>query len=175
MIKFFQWVFLLGALCFCVGVRGEEARLLAEDPVAEARMQAIAGELRCLVCQNEALSASNADLANDLRQKIRTLIQEGKSDSDILDFMVERYGDFVRYRPPFRVTTAFLWLLPPVFVVVGILLLRRAVRLRALRARPPLSATEIALAEQLLVGDLPPATLTPADDGDVSAAPHPAP
>lgn len=71
-------------------------------------MVAISSELRCLVCQNESLSGSHAELANDLRREIRTLIKDGKSDGEIMDFMVSRYGDFVRYRPPLRNNPAFV-------------------------------------------------------------------
>lgn len=86
-----------------------EAQSLAADEVVEKRMLFISEELRCLVCQNETLAASRADLANDLRREIRTLIAKGKSDQEILDFMVARYGDFVRYRPPVKPTTWLLW------------------------------------------------------------------
>jgi cytochrome c-type biogenesis protein CcmH len=75
----------------------------------EKRMVAISEELRCLVCQNESLSGSHAELAQDLRREIRKMIGEGKTDQEILDFMVARYGDFVRYRPPIKPTTWLLW------------------------------------------------------------------
>ena len=75
---------------------------MAEDPVVEQRLIVISEELRCLVCQNESLAGSRADLALDLRREIRTLIKAGKTDAEIMDFMVNRYGDFVRYRPPVK-------------------------------------------------------------------------
>ncbi|MDR2637928.1 MAG: cytochrome c-type biogenesis protein CcmH [Zoogloeaceae bacterium] len=117
----------------------EEARPLAADPVAEKRLQSIAGELRCLVCQNETIAASNADLAEDLRAKIRGMIGEGRSDDEILDFMVEHYGDFVLYRPPFKATTWLLWLGPPFFLIFGVVVLRLYLvrRARRLAAAPP--------------------------------------
>ena len=77
-----------------------EAAPLADDPVTEQRLISISEEMRCLVCQNESLAGSRSDLANDLRREIRVLIKEGKSDDQIRNFMVERYGDFVLYRPP---------------------------------------------------------------------------
>jgi len=83
-------------------------------------MVAISSELRCLVCQNESLSGSHAELANDLRREIRTLITDGKSDNEIMEFMVSRYGDFVRYRPPLKGTTLLLWF-GPVLLFVGAL------------------------------------------------------
>ena len=82
---------------------------VATDPVAEKRLQALSRELRCLVCQNETIADSNAELAVDLRREIRGMIQEGRSDNEILEFMVTRYGDFVLYRPPVKAITLLLW------------------------------------------------------------------
>jgi cytochrome c-type biogenesis protein CcmH len=82
---------------------------MAADVEIEKRMVAISEELRCLVCQNESLAGSHAELAQDLRREIRKMIAEGKSDKEILDFMVGRYGDFVRYSPPVKPTTWLLW------------------------------------------------------------------
>lgn len=86
----------------------------------EQRLISISEEMRCLVCQNESLAGSRSDLANDLRREIRTLIQEGKSDDQIRTFMVERYGDFVLYRPPVKPITWLLWIGPFVILVIGI-------------------------------------------------------
>jgi len=94
-----------------------DAQPLAADPVVEARLVGIAEELRCLVCQNESLAGSRADLAEDLRREIRTLIRQGKTDQEVMDFLVSRYGDFVRYRPPVKPTTYLLWGGP--FVLLG--------------------------------------------------------
>jgi cytochrome c-type biogenesis protein CcmH len=98
----------------------KEAAPMAVDEAVEKRMVAISEELRCLVCQNESLAGSHADLALDLRREIRTLIGQGKTDQQILDFMVERYGDFVRYRPPVKPTTWLLWGGPFVLMAGGI-------------------------------------------------------
>jgi len=95
-----------------------EAAPLADDPLIEQRLISISEEMRCLVCQNESLAGSRSDLANDLRREIRILIQEGKSDDQIRNFMVERYGDFVLYRPPVKPVTWLLWIGP--FVILGI-------------------------------------------------------
>ena len=78
----------------------KDAVPLADDPVTEQRLISISEEMRCLVCQNESLAGSRSDLANDLRAEIRSLIRDGKTDDQIRSFMVERYGDFVLYRPP---------------------------------------------------------------------------
>jgi cytochrome c-type biogenesis protein CcmH len=95
-----------------------EAAPLADDPVTEQRLISISEEMRCLVCQNESLAGSRSDLANDLRREIRILIKEGKSDDQIRSFMVERYGDFVLYRPPVKPVTWLLWIGP--FVILGL-------------------------------------------------------
>lgn len=97
-----------------------EAAPLADDPVTEQRLISISEEMRCLVCQNESLAGSRSDLANDLRREIRTLIKEGKSDDQIRSFMVERYGDFVLYRPPVKPVTWLLWIGPFVILLMGI-------------------------------------------------------
>lgn len=99
-------------------VFARDAVPLADDPVTEQRLISISEEMRCLVCQNESLAGSRSDLANDLRREIRTLISEGKTDDQIRSFMVERYGDFVLYRPPVKPVTWLLWVGP--FVILGI-------------------------------------------------------
>ena len=88
-----------------LSVLADEAKPLAEDPVVEARLVDIAQELRCLVCQNESLASSRADLADDLRREVRSLIKAGKSDDEIRTFLVSRYGDFVLYRPKVKPLT----------------------------------------------------------------------
>lgn len=89
-----------------------EAKSMSNDPVLEARVMVIAEELRCLVCQNETIAASHADLAVDLRSQIRIKLTQGQSNQQILDFMVARYGDFVLYRPPLKASTVLLWVGP---------------------------------------------------------------
>jgi len=99
----------------------KDAAPLADDPVTEQRLIAISEEMRCLVCQNESLAGSRSDLANDLRREIRILINEGKTDEQIRSFMVERYGDFVLYRPPVKPITWLLWIGPFVILLAGII------------------------------------------------------
>ena len=98
----------------------KEAVPLAEDPVVEQRLIAISEEMRCLVCQNESLAGSHAELAEDLRREIRGLIRQGRSDAEIREFMVSRYGDFVLYRPPVKPTTWLLWIGPFVLMLAAI-------------------------------------------------------
>ncbi|OGB31973.1 MAG: cytochrome C biogenesis protein CcmH [Burkholderiales bacterium RIFCSPLOWO2_12_FULL_61_40] len=105
-----------------------EATPLAEDPVVEQRLIAISEEMRCLVCQNESLAGSRSDLAMDLRREIRTLIKAGKTDAEVMDFMVSRYGDFVRYRPPVKPITWMLWFGPFLLLIGALVGLVRMVR-----------------------------------------------
>ena len=125
---------------------------LAKDPVAEKRLQALSEELRCLVCQNQTIADSNAELAQDLRREVRTMISEGKSDKEIVDFMVTRYGDFVLYRPPVKGITLLLWGGPVALLLLGLFLLQRYLRQRSHRidAESPLSREEIRRADALL-------------------------
>ncbi|MBU3595270.1 cytochrome c-type biogenesis protein CcmH [Polynucleobacter sp. 86C-FISCH] len=112
-------IFLATLIALSLGsVFARDAAPLADDPVTEQRLISISEEMRCLVCQNESLAGSRSDLANDLRREIRILISEGKSDDQIRSFMVERYGDFVLYRPPVKPVTWLLWIGP--FVILGI-------------------------------------------------------
>ena len=115
-------VLLLLALTLATGF-AKEATPLADDPVVEQRLIAISEEMRCLVCQNESLAGSRADLANDLRRELRELIRQGKTDAEIRDFMVSRYGDFVLYRPPVKPTTWLLWAGPFLLMGVGVAVL----------------------------------------------------
>ena len=115
----------------------------------EKRVNALAVELRCLVCQNQTLADSNAPLAVDLRNQIREQLKAGKSEQDVVDFMVARYGDFVLYRPPFKATTVALWLGPFLILVFGAWLLIRRIRKRP-AAEPELSEADRARAAKLL-------------------------
>jgi cytochrome c-type biogenesis protein CcmH len=107
------------------------ARLTAADPALEARMLAITGELRCLVCQNQTIADSHADLAVDLRQDVRELLQRGQTPDQIRRYMTDRYGDFVLYRPPLKATTAVLWLAPAALLAIALLALGVVIRRRS--------------------------------------------
>jgi cytochrome c-type biogenesis protein CcmH len=98
---------------------GKEAVSLG-DPAVEARLKKVSEDLRCLVCQNQTLSDSNAELAEDLRNEIRVQIRQGKSDDEIRSYLVTRYGDFVLYKPPLKSTTALLWVGPFVLLAGGL-------------------------------------------------------
>ena len=114
-----------------------------EDAGSEARFQALTKELRCLVCQNQSLADSHAELAGDLRREVHAMIKAGKEDREIVEFLVRRYGDFVLYRPPLDPRTAALWLGP-----IGLLLLAGLVGFIALRRRGATPPPEVAAEER---------------------------
>ena len=96
-----------------------EAKDLAADPVLEKRMIGLAENLRCLVCQNESLASSHAELAEDLRREVREQMAKGKNDQEIIDYLVARYGDFVLYKPPVKSYTVLLWFGPFALLLIG--------------------------------------------------------
>jgi cytochrome c-type biogenesis protein CcmH len=122
---------------------------LAQDPALERRVANLAHEMRCLVCQNQTIAESNAPLAVDLRNQIREQLSAGKSEREVVDFMVTRYGDFVLYRPPLKSTTLLLWGGPFVFLIAGFYFLLRFLRRRQVPV-PQLSADDRARAAKLL-------------------------
>jgi cytochrome c-type biogenesis protein CcmH len=133
---------LLLALFFALPVFAQE------DQGLDRRVTNLAHELRCLVCQNQTLADSNAPLAVDLRNQIREQLKAGKSERDVVDFMVERYGDFVLYRPPFKASTAALWLGPFALLGFGAWLFFR--RLRQRKPEPLPTEAERSRAAKLL-------------------------
>ena len=141
-------------VALCAGALAKEAPTTSADPALEARVMVIAEELRCLVCQNETIAASQADLAIDLKTQIRTKLTEGQSQRQILDFMVERYGDFVLYRPPLKTTTVLLWAGPFALLALAVLVMVLNVRRRRRSAvnatERMLSSADQARARQLL-------------------------
>ncbi|MDO8420467.1 MAG: cytochrome c-type biogenesis protein CcmH [Rubrivivax sp.] len=128
-----KFLLALLALCLAAAVHAADAPLTAAEPELEKQMLRIASELRCLVCQNETIAASHAELAVDLRNQVRDMLRSGKSEKEIIDYMTARYGDFVLYRPPVKGTTFLLWFGPLVLLVGGlatlVLVLRRRSRL----------------------------------------------
>jgi len=142
------------ALLLATPVLAKEAAPLAQDPAVEQRMINITSELRCLVCQNESLAASQAELAGDLRNEVRDLIKQGKTDQQIKDYLVARYGDFVLYRPPVKPTTWLLWGGPFLFLIVGVGALIAFLRRRGRQvAEATLTDEEKTRAEALLKAD----------------------
>ena len=122
----------LACLAFiAAGVWAIDTEIAFEDPVLQARYQALINETRCLVCQNQTIADSNAPLAADLRREIREMIAGGSTDREIMDFLVARYGDFVLYRPPLQPTTWALWGGPLLLLAVGAIVFVRILQSRA--------------------------------------------
>lgn len=122
----------------------------AEDPVIEARLINLADDLRCLVCQNESLAGSHAELAVDLRREIREQMKAGKNDQEVVAYLTERYGDFVLYRPPFKPVTYLLWLGPVLFLGIGGGAWYMTLRRRRAVDATPVDEKKLAAAAQLL-------------------------
>jgi len=138
-------------LCCLSWVASAATEPTLHDPVAQKRLVDLSSQLRCLVCQNQSIAESNAELAVDLRNQINEQIKAGKSDREIVDFMVTRYGDFVLYRPPFKATTVLLWVGPLALLALALFVLFRALATRRTRIEDrPLSEAERAEAQRLL-------------------------
>ena len=145
-------ILILVLISLAAPARAKEAKPV-EDPQIDQRMQALTQQLRCLVCQNETLADSRADLAEDLRKEIREQMKAGKSDQEIIAFLTQRYGDFVLYKPPVKATTYLLWFGPFVLLLGGTLLLYRYLKhRREIIQDQPLTAAEHKRAEELLRG-----------------------
>ena len=144
-------IVLLASLLLSVSLVAKEAAPLAEDPAVEKRLVNIAEELRCLVCQNESLAGSQADLAKDLREEVRGLIKSGQSDAEVKEFLVSRYGDFVLYRPQVKPVTYALWAGPFILLLIGVVALVSYLRKRSRQVEEtPLSDADRKRAEALL-------------------------
>ena len=127
------------------------AKPVAEDPVLEKKVITLSNELRCLVCQNQTIADSNAELAVDLRNQVRKQLSEGKSDREILDYMVERYGEFVLYRPPFNYKTILLWAGPFLLLLIAMFILIQQIRTRHKHlASEEFNPTDLSRAKALL-------------------------
>ena len=142
-------------LCLPFAVSAQTAQPMPNDPVANKRAVHLAEQLRCLVCQNQTIADSNAELAVDLRGQIREQIAQGRNDDEIVDYMVERDGDIVLYRPPLKATTVLLWFGPPVLLLLGIIFLFRYLGARRKRVeQQPLSDGERQTAAALLGSEI---------------------
>jgi len=148
---------LLFALTLLLGSNAMAANIEVykfEDPEQEAIYKDLIGELRCLVCQNQNIADSNAELAQDMRRKTYELVKSGKDKREVADFMAERYGDFVLYKPPFNATTALLWVGPFAFFFIAVWLMLRTIRARrADNETATLSQEQLKEASKLLDND----------------------
>lgn len=150
-LKMKSFFLLLAVLAVPVFAIAKEAQPSAADPVLEERLMKLSKELRCLVCQNETLADSRAELAEDLRGQIREQMKAGKSDKEIVAYLTQRYGKFILYNPPIDPTTYLLWFGPFVLLLAGLVVLFRYLKQRReLISDQPLSAAERLRAESLL-------------------------
>jgi cytochrome c-type biogenesis protein CcmH len=127
-----------------------EAAPVGEDPAIEQRMVKLSEDLRCLVCQNESLAGSHAELAEDLRKEIRVQMKAGKNDKEVINYLTTRYGDFVLYRPPFKPLTYLLWLGPLLFLALGGGVWYVTLKKRRALVEAPADEKQLAAAAQLL-------------------------
>lgn len=144
-------LFFASLLICSLNVVAQDARPLQDNAAVEVQVQRLSSQLRCLVCQNQTLADSHAELAQDLVQEIREMAAKGMSDQEIIDYLVARYGDFVRYRPPLKASTVLLWLGPFALLLIGgfglFLQLRRR---QAMAGDAPLTEEEVRKVRELL-------------------------
>lgn len=146
-------ILILALLC-CVKAYAAIDPYEFDNEAQHERYQHFIDDMRCPKCQNQNLAGSDAPIANDLRHELQRLLKEGKTDREITDYMVSRYGEFILYEPPFDKRTAALWLAPIAFFVVGIAVLINVARRRAAtKTSPELTAEEQAKLQQLLSED----------------------
>lgn len=151
MKRFFLAIFLgLTLATSLVTVQAEVDILTFKTPESEKNYNALVQELRCLVCQNQNLAGSDADLAKDLRSQVYDMVESGKSQKDVIDYMVTRYGDFVLYRPAFKLKTLLLWLGPVVFLLLTLWFVGRWVRSQPTKSTETLSDTQRETVRDLL-------------------------
>ena len=163
-----RFVAVLLILCaWSVNAYAKEAEPVMGDAALQARVMNLGGELRCLVCQGESLAESRSDFAKDMLSKIKELMKQGKSDQEIKDYLVARYGDFILYRPPFSGITAYIWIAPFVLAVAGASLLIFNIKRRRERVKvAPLSEEEQARVNSLLKEDTGDSKAFMASEGD---------
>lgn len=146
MKKFWLTLFLLLPLSLNAAIEAYQF----DDPVKEERYKVLIEELRCLVCQNQNLADSNAELAQDMRRLTYDMVLRGASDEEIVTYMVDRYGDFVMYRPPFRSSTYLLWIGPFIILVAAVLVMAGFIRRKSKEQAPVIDHADIERAEHLL-------------------------
>ena len=144
-----KWIALLLAACLAWPALANEAAPAVADPALEARMLSITSELRCLVCQNQTIADSHAELADDLRRQVREMLVRGDTDQQIIDYMTARYGDFVLYRPPVKATTWLLWFGPGLLLVGGLAALALVLRQRSRMSPDRFEPDELDIADEI--------------------------
>jgi len=146
----FLCVLLAACVIWSATTVAKEAAPLISDPVISARMAHLTAKLRCLVCQGQSVADSGSDFSNDIRREVERLMEEGKSDKEVIDFLVQRYGDFILFEPPVKSTTAPLWIGPFALMAIGAAVLVIVLVKRSKRPNEELTPEQVATAEQLL-------------------------
>ena len=144
---------LLFLLMMSISSRAVDSRQLS-DPKQQESYETLTKELRCLVCQNQTIADSNAELAGDLRRQVYEMLQQGQSEQDIIRFMTDRYGDFVLYKPPFEGKTSLLWIAPVVFLVMGLMMVFFVIRRKKATAQLQVNALETDIEKQKKIRSL---------------------
>jgi cytochrome c-type biogenesis protein CcmH len=144
---------LLFLLMISINSHAVDSRKLS-DPKQQESYETLTKELRCLVCQNQTIADSNAELASDLRRQVYEMLQQGKSEQDIIRFMTDRYGDFILYKPPFEGKTSLLWIAPVVFLLMGLIMVFFVIRRKRATAQIQVDALEINTVKQKKVRSL---------------------
>jgi cytochrome c-type biogenesis protein CcmH len=150
-----HWLLAIAVIALLIGADAS-ARVEVKEfdtPEQQAKYEKMIDELRCLVCQNQNLADSNSELAIDMRRKTYEMIKEGKSSEEVADFMVERYGDFVLYRPPLNQTTLLLWIGPFIILVIGVAVLIRTITKRRAMSDSTVDRSRLETAAALLDAD----------------------
>jgi len=153
MRRTYACLMLLVAMVVSPLVQAKEAALMAADPVLEERVMGLAHELRCLVCQNQSLGDSHSEFAIDMRSEIRDQMKLGKDDDQVTEFMVQRYGDFIRFRPPVKSTTFLLWFGPLILLLVGAAVLFISLKIRKRTVKTVAMSDEDRKRAEALLGD----------------------
>ena len=144
---------LLFLLMISINSHAVDSRQLS-DPKQQESYETLTKELRCLVCQNQTIADSNAELAGDLRRQVYEMLQQGKSEQEIIRFMTDRYGDFVLYKPPFAGKTSLLWIAPVLFLLMGLMTIFFVIRRKRATAQVQVDALETDIEKQKKIRSL---------------------
>ena len=144
---------LLFLLMISISSHAVDSRQLS-DPKQQESYETLTKELRCLVCQNQTIADSNAELAGDLRRQVYEMLQQGKSEQEIIRFMTDRYGDFVLYKPPFAGKTSLLWIAPVLFLLMGLMTIFFVIRRKRATAQVQVDALETDIEKQKKIRSL---------------------
>ena len=144
---------LLFLLMISINSHAVDSRQLS-DPKQQESYETLTNELRCLVCQNQTIADSNAELAGDLRRQVYEMLQQGKTEQEIIRFMTDRYGDFVLYKPPFAGKTSVLWIAPVLFLLMGLMTIFFVIRRKRATAQVQVDALETDIEKQKKIRSL---------------------